>query len=113
VGGYGFVETEPKTKSSRRKIAISEKLLEALKVHCEQQGQMRLRAGEKWHEQSLVFCNRHGKFLFPEVVLEAVCKDRLDLLRKGLDRIDTVFAQRPCQAISNHFTHSLLYQLAF
>jgi len=41
------------------------------------------------------------------VVLEAVCKDRLDLLRKGLDRICTVFAQRPCQAISNHFTHSL------
>ena len=70
VGGYGFVETEPKTKSSRRKIAVSGKLLEALKVHREQQGQMRLRAGEKWHEQGLVFCNRHGKFLFPEVVLK-------------------------------------------
>ena len=27
VGGYGFVETEPKTKSSRRKIAVSGKLL--------------------------------------------------------------------------------------
>jgi hypothetical protein len=31
---------------------------------------MRLRAGEKWHEQGLVFCNRHGRFLFPEVVLK-------------------------------------------
>ena len=70
VGGYGFVETEPKTKSSRRKIAVSEKLLEALKVHRERQGLMRLRASEKWHEQGLVFCNRHGKFLFPEVVLK-------------------------------------------
>ena len=66
VGGYGFVETEPKTKSSRRKIAVSGKLLEALKVHREQQGQMRLRAGEKWHEQGLVFCNRHGSFCFPK-----------------------------------------------
>ena len=69
VGGYGFVETEPKTRSSRRKIAVSEKVLEALKMHREQRGQMRLKAGEKWHEQGLVFCNRYGRYLFPEVVL--------------------------------------------
>src|SRR5258708_6654095 len=42
------------------------------------------------------------------VVLEAVCKDSLDPPKEGLDRIRTVFAQRPCQAISNHFAHSLL-----
>lgn len=62
--------TEPKTRSSRRKIVVSEKVLEALKTHREQQGQMRLKAGEKWHEQGLVFGNRHGGFLFPQVVLD-------------------------------------------
>ncbi len=41
-------------------------------------------------------------------VSEAVCKESLDPPKEGLDRIRTVFAQRPCQAISNHFTHSLL-----
>ncbi len=71
VGGYGFVETEPKTRASRRKIAVSEKVLEALKMHRERQGQMCLRAGEKWHGQGLVFCNRYGRYLFPEVVLQS------------------------------------------
>ena len=37
-----------------------------------------------------------------------MCKGRLDPLREGLDRICAVFPQRACQAISNHFTHSLL-----
>ncbi len=68
VGGYGFVETEPKTRASKRKIAVSEKVLEALKAHHEQQEQMCLKAGERWCEQGLVFCNRHGKYLLPEVV---------------------------------------------
>ena len=40
-------------------------------------------------------------------------KISLDPLREGLDRIRTVFAQRACQEISNHFTHSLSYFLAF
>ena len=31
---------------------------------------MRLRAGEKWYEQGLVFCNRYGRYLLPEVVLD-------------------------------------------
>ena len=61
-----------KTYASGRKIAVTEQLLEALKVHREQQGQMRLRAREKWYEQGLVFCNRHGRFLFPEVVLKQI-----------------------------------------
>ena len=49
-----------------------------------------------------------GRFT-PErkAILEAVCKGRLDPPRERLDRIRTVFAQRPCQANSNHFTHSL------
>jgi integrase len=84
VGGYGFVETEPKTKSSRRKIAVSEKLLEALRTHRENQVQARLKAGEKWHEQGLVFCNIHGGFLFPEVVLDEL---HMLLAKAGLPKL--------------------------
>ena len=43
-------------------------MLEALKIHRERQGLVCLRAGEKWHEQSLVFCNRYGRYLLPQVV---------------------------------------------
>ena len=68
VGGYGFVETEPKTRASKRKIAVSEKVLGTLKAHREQQEGMRLKVGAKWCEQGLVFCNRYGRYLLPEVV---------------------------------------------
>jgi hypothetical protein len=42
-----------------------------------------------------------------KTVLEAVCNSILDTPKEGFDRKRTVFAQRPCQAISNHFAHSL------
>lgn len=69
VGGFKFVETEPKTRSSRRKIAVTSKVLEALKVHREQQSDVRLKAGQNWHENDLVFCNMHGGFLLGNTVL--------------------------------------------
>ena len=37
-----------------------------------------------------------------------MCKDSLDLPKERLDELRTVFAQCLCQAISNHFAHSLL-----
>ena len=40
-----------------------------LKAHREKQDQMRLKAGKKWNEQGLVFCNRHGGFLLADVVM--------------------------------------------
>ena len=70
VAGYGFEETEPKTRSSKRKIAVSDKVLEELKKHREKQAQLRLEVGDKWHEQGLVFCNKFGGFLLVEVVMK-------------------------------------------
>jgi integrase len=63
IVGRGFVETEPKTRSSRRKIALPDEVLVVLKMHRERQGQTRIQAGEGWHEGRLVFCNRHGEFM--------------------------------------------------
>lgn len=64
------METKPKTRTSKRKIAVSGKVLEELKKHREQQVQLRLRAGDKWHEQGLVFCNKFGGVLLVEVVMK-------------------------------------------
>jgi integrase len=63
VAGHGYVETEPKTRSSRRKIVLPNEVFEVLMAHRERQGQMRIKAGVKWQEQGLVFCNRYGEFM--------------------------------------------------
>ncbi len=69
VTGHGFKETEPKTKSSRRRIVLPDIAVEALKEHRLHQDQIRVKAGEKWYEQGIIFCNRHGRFLNPERVV--------------------------------------------
>jgi integrase len=65
VAGHGVVSSEPKTASSRRKIALSPFVVGVLKEHRVHQWEMRLRAGAKWTENDLVFCNVYGNFLHP------------------------------------------------
>ena len=69
VGGYGYVEGEPKTRSSRRRIVLPGVALEALRVHRIQQEQIRVNAGEKWQDKGLVFCDGYGGFFSPDMVL--------------------------------------------
>jgi integrase len=59
------VTSEPKTESSKRRIALSSFVVGVLKKHRRHQLEMRLKAGAKWHEQDLVFCNVYGNFLHP------------------------------------------------
>lgn len=66
ITGHGFQETEPKTKSSRRRIVIPEMAVEVLKVHCMHQDEVRIKAGERWWDQGIVFCNRFGGHMNPE-----------------------------------------------
>src|SRR5712691_10671164 len=63
IVGHGFVETEAKSRSSRRKITLPDEVLGILNVHRERQGQALMEAGAKWHEQGLVFCNKYGEFI--------------------------------------------------
>ncbi|MGZ3626540.1 MAG: tyrosine-type recombinase/integrase [Ktedonobacteraceae bacterium] len=65
VAGHGVVTSEPKTASSRRKIALSPFVIRVLKEHRVRQLEMRLQAGTKWIENDLVFCNAYGNFLHP------------------------------------------------
>jgi integrase len=69
VGGYGYVEGEPKTRSSRRRIVLPGVALEALKDHRERQAQVQLKVGETWQDKGLVFCDGSGRFFSPDVVL--------------------------------------------
>ncbi len=65
ISEFGYVESEPKTKASRRKIALPDVVIEALKEHQERQKQARIEAGDKWQEQGIVFCNIYGGFFNP------------------------------------------------
>jgi len=61
VPGQGFVETEPKSATSRRQIALTPLGLAALKRHRAQQNEQRLAAGPAWENHELVFCNGVGR----------------------------------------------------
>jgi integrase len=66
--GSGFVEGDPKTKSSRRKVLLPTIAIEALKAHRSRQEQAKAQAGEKWREHHLVFCTAVGNYLHAEIV---------------------------------------------
>jgi hypothetical protein len=70
IPGRGYMESEPKTKSSRRRIELPAVAIEVLKEHCINQGKARIKAGEKWNERDIVFTNKYGGFLRPDTVLD-------------------------------------------
>ncbi len=69
--GHGYVEGDPKTKSSRRKIVLPNIVMEALKDQRPMQDETRKKAGAKWVENNLIFTNRQGGYLNPNGVLHA------------------------------------------
>jgi integrase len=71
IPGRGYLESEPKTKSSRRRIVLPTVAIEALKEHFVNQEKVRMKAGEKWNERDIVFTNTYGGFLRPDTVLDA------------------------------------------
>jgi integrase len=60
-GGYRV--TEPKTASGKRKITLPRFVLETLQQHRIHQLEAKLKAGPRWEEHDLVFCNTYGRFL--------------------------------------------------
>lgn len=83
-----FTFKQPKTRKSRRRIALASETLEALRAHRTRQLAERLKAGdvwegEKWHD--LVFCNEIGGPYIPSSAVRSSFT-RI-LLRAGLPRI--------------------------
>lgn len=62
IKGQGWVETEPKTKSGRRTIRLTQIAVEALRKHRISQVEIRLKAGPAWEERGLIFPNRNGGY---------------------------------------------------
>ncbi len=62
---HGYVESEPKTKASKRTILLPSVALEALKQHRIQQLEMRLKVGNTWQDLNLVFTGLHGGYFNP------------------------------------------------
>jgi integrase len=60
-----YIEAEPKTRSSRRGIALPHFAVEALKQHRIRQREMRCVAGDAWEDHDYVFCTPLGTHLNP------------------------------------------------
>lgn len=63
VGPFGIRESEPKTPRSKRKIDLPVFVMQALMRHREQQHTARLKVGDRWRDQDIVFCNRYGGYI--------------------------------------------------
>ncbi len=68
VTGHGYIENEPKTKRGRRGIMLPSFVIESLKRHKALQLEAKEKAGKRWVERDLVFCNRHGNYFHPGMV---------------------------------------------
>lgn len=68
INGKGLVIGSPKTKKSRRTIALSSESVELLKAVKTRQLEQRLSIGAAWQDNGYVFCQLDGKPLHPDKV---------------------------------------------
>lgn len=65
-----YVEAEPKTKQSRRSVAIAPFAVAALIAHRTKQLEAKAKAGKAWQEHDYVFCTSLGTHLNPNEVVK-------------------------------------------
>lgn len=63
--GGSYLEAEPKTEKSRRRILFPDFALEALKAHRQRQQDIKRQAGSCWQEHDYVFCTPLGEHIHP------------------------------------------------
>ena len=66
-----FTFKEPKTRRSRRRIALANFAAELLRAHREEQQRERARAGDIWQDNDLVFCTEAGTPITPNGALRS------------------------------------------
>lgn len=69
----GYMESEPKTRGSRRSIVLTSTAIAALKKHRHQQLERRLQTPD-WQDKDLVFCGSKGSWLAAYGVIYALSK---------------------------------------
>ena len=67
--GEGVKFSSPKTRYSKRSIALGAKTIEILRKHNEQQQEEQHKAGEAWKEYGLIFTTQHGTPINPRNLL--------------------------------------------
>ena len=85
IKGVGVVEGEPKSRQSRRAIALVAEVVESLRRHRARQEADRAKAGSEWAEKGYVFTNEFGRPLEPTRLLRYEYYPLL--ARAGLPRI--------------------------
>jgi len=63
---YGFIVGDPKSKASQRSIQLPQFVVSSLLRHREKQQEWKLKLGDRWEENDLVFPNRYGRYHRPE-----------------------------------------------
>lgn len=63
---YGFLKGDPKSKTSARSIQLPNFVINALARHHTKQQEQKLKAGDRWEENNLVFPNTYGRYHRPE-----------------------------------------------
>jgi integrase len=76
---------DTKTRKSRRTLELPQRAAEALRLHRDRQDQLRKRAGDRWHDNDLVFASRIGTALWAGNVRRSF---RAVLTAAGLDLAD-------------------------
>jgi len=69
VKGRGLVENDPKTRTSRRKVMLSDVAITALKEHKVLQDSRRVEVGEKWIDKGIVFPGYVGGYLLHQTMM--------------------------------------------
>jgi integrase len=62
---YGFIKGDPKSKSSARNIQLPQFVVNALLRHRTRIEELKVKMGELWEENDLVFPNRYGRYHRP------------------------------------------------
>ena len=65
IPGYGYVETEPKTKAGKRSISLPSFLVGMLKEYRKGILERQLKVGQAWENRDLVFPDLHGGYFNP------------------------------------------------
>ena len=65
IEGRGLITTAPKTRGSKRTVAIPETLTYLLRTLKAEQNQTRLRIGELWHDNDRLFTTWNGEPMHP------------------------------------------------
>lgn len=87
----GLIFTDPKTKKSKREVPLPNEAAVAIRLHRIHQAKFRLKSGEKYQNQNLVFCTSKGTPIEPRGLIRAFHRIRDSV---GLSKELTVHSLR-------------------